>query len=136
MHLHDRAGKLASLYMILIFFQDSCDIKFVVIHVDLPAPNNVRAKVLSHSSVEVTWDQLPDATEYIMSYSTTASHNSDKSVTVKGGCTKNHTLTNLEENTPYIITVQATASGGRKSEISSEVSVTTHAAGKLAIHII
>ena len=102
----------------------------ISIHVELPAPNNVRATVLSHSSVEVTWDQLSDATEYTISYSTTASHISDESVTVKGGSTTNYTLKNLEGNTPYIITVQATASDGRKTALSTEVSVITHAAGK------
>ena len=86
--------------------------------------------MISHSSVEVTWDQLSDATEYTISYSTSASHISDESVTVKGGSTTNHTLKNLEGNTPYIITVQATTSDGRKTALSTEVSVTTHAAGK------
>ena len=100
------------------------------IHVGLPAPNNVRATVISHSSVEVTWDQLSDATEYIISYSTTASHISGGSVTVKGASTTRFTLKYLEGSTPYIITVQATASDGRKSAVSSELSVITHAAGK------
>ena len=100
------------------------------IHVGLPAPNNVTATVISHSSIEVTWDQLSDATEYIISYSTTASHISGGSVTVKGGSTTSVMLKNLEGSTPYVITVQATASDGRKSAVSSEVSVITHAAGK------
>ena len=86
--------------------------------------------MISHSSVEVTWDQLSDATEYTISYSTTASHISGGSVTVKGGSTTSFTLKYLEGSTPYIITVQATASDGRKSAVSSEVSVITHAAGK------
>ena len=43
-----------------------------VIYIDLPAPTNVKATVLSHCSVEVTWDELSDATEYIISYSTTS----------------------------------------------------------------
>ena len=101
-----------------------------VIFTDLPAPNNVRATVISHSSVEVTWDQLSDATEYIISYSTIASHISGECVTVKGGSTTIVTLKNLEGSSSYIITVQATASDGRKSAVSSEVSVITHAAGK------
>ena len=41
--------------------------------VDIPAPNNVQATAISHSSIEVTWDQSPDATKYTISYSTTAS---------------------------------------------------------------
>ena len=98
---------------------------FDVIYVDLPAPTNVRATVLSHCSVEVTWDELSDATEYIISYSTTASNINDGNVTVKGGNTTCHTLTNLEGNIPYIITVQATASDSRKSALSSKVSIRT-----------
>ena len=97
----------------------------ILLFKDLPAPNNIRATVLSHSSVEVTWDQLSDATEYIISYSTTASHITDGSITVKGGSTTSHTLKNLEVNTPYIITVQATISDSRKSAISNEVSIIT-----------
>ena len=97
------------------------------INVDLPAPVNARARTLSHSSVEVTWDQLSDATEYTISYSTTASHISGGSVTVRGGgCT----LTDLESNTSYIITVRAITSDCRKSTLSDEMSVRTHTAGK------
>ena len=99
-------------------------------YIGLSAPNNVRATVLSHCSVEVTWDELSNATEYIVSYSTTASNINDGNVTVKGGSTTCHTLTNLEGNTPNIITVQATASDSRKSALSSKVSLVTHAAGK------
>ena len=107
-----------------------------VIYVDLPAPNNVRATVLSHSTVEVMWDQLCDATEYTISYSTTASHITGGSVTVKGGSTTSHTLTNLERNIPITFTVQATTRDGRKSALSSEVTVITHAAGKSHSYII
>ena len=95
--------------------------------VGLPAPNNVRATAISHSNIEVTWDQLSDATEYTISYSTTASHISGGSVTVKG---TNGTLSGLLENTPYAITVQAMTGDSRKSAVSSEVSVITHTAGK------
>ena len=91
----------------------------------MPAPINVRATVLSHSSVKVTWEQLSDATEYTISYFTTASYISSGSITVKGGSTTNYTLKNLEGNTPYIITVQATTSDSRKSAISNEVSIIT-----------
>ena len=121
------------LYLLLVFPQYFyyflcllCDL----IHIDLLAPNNVRATVLSHSNVEVTWDQLSDATEYTISYSTTASHFRSGSITVKGGTTTSHILEHLEGSTQYNITVQATTSSSRKSAISSEVSVVTHAAGK------
>ena len=102
----------------------------ITFYVGLPAPRNVRARVLSHCSVEVTWDQLPNATNYTISYSTTASNISDGHVTVRGGSTTSHTLTNLDGNTRYIITVQAATRDSRKSDLSTKVSVTTHAAGK------
>ena len=100
-----------------------------VIYVDLPAPNNVRATVLSHSSVKVTWDQLSEATEYTIFYDIPLvfypSRRSDNSRTVKGDSTTSYILTNLEGNTPYVITVQATGSNGRKSALSNEVSIRT-----------
>ena len=83
--------------------------------------------MISHSSVEVTWDQLSDATEYIISYSTTALHISGGSVTVKG---TSGTLSSLVENTSYAITVQAMTGDSRKNAVSGEVSIITHAAGK------
>ena len=83
--------------------------------------------MVSHCSVEITWDHLSDATEYIISYSTTASHVSGGSVTVKG---TSGIVSGLVENTPYAITVQAISGDSRKNTVSSEVSVTTHAAGK------
>ena len=82
------------------------------------------------------WDQLCDATEYTISYSTTDPHIAGGSITVKGGSTTSHTLKNLERNTPITITVQATTSDGRKSVLSSEVTVITHAAGKSHSYII
>ena len=99
-------------------------------YVGLPAPSNVAATALSHSSVKVTWDHLSDATEYIISYTTTALHISNGNVTVKDGSTTSHTLTNLVANTFYDITAQATTSDGRKSALSSKVSIRTPAAGK------
>ena len=101
-----------------------------VIYVGLPAPSNITATALSHSNVKVTWDQLSDATEYIISYTTTALHIRHGNVTVKDGSTTSYTLTNLVANTFYDITVQATASNGRKSALSSKVSIRTPAAGK------
>ena len=109
----------------LLFYYSLCLMQCDVISVDLPAPTNVRATVLSHCSVEVTWDQLSDATEYIISYSTSASHISDGNVIVKDGSTTSHVLKYLEENTPYIITVQAISADSRKSILSNEVSIRT-----------
>ena len=101
---------------------------YIALFVGLSAPNNVKATVLSHSCVEVTWDQLSNITEYIIFYSTTASHTSGGSVTVKG---TSGTLSGLVDNTPYAITVQAMSGDSRKNAVSSEVSIITHAAGKL-----
>ena len=88
---------------------------------------NVRATAISHSSIEVTWDQLFDATEYTISYSTTASHISGGSVIVKG---TTGTLSGLVENTPYAISVHAMTGDSRDIVASTEVSVITLAAGK------
>ena len=88
--------------------------------------------MLTPRSVEVTWDQSSSSnvTGYLISYTTTASYTSDGSVTVNGGSTTSGTLTNLEENTVYIITVQATTSDSVMSGNSNEVSVTTYTDGK------
>ena len=51
-------------------------------------------------------------------------------MTVNGGSTTSGTLTNLEEDTLYIITVQATTSDNRMSANSNEVSVRTYTDGK------
>ena len=98
----------------------------------LQPPTNVRATVLTPRSVEVTWTMSSSfgITGYIISYTTTASYTSDGSVTVSGGSTTSHTLTNLEEGTTYTITVQATASDNRMSVNSSAMSVTTYTDGK------
>ena len=93
----------------------------------LSAPTNVSAKVLTPQSVEVKWDQSYDVTGYLISYTTTAS---SSSVTVNGGSTTSFTLTNLEQNTQYIITVQANSNDNRMSVKSNEVSVTTYVDGK------
>ena len=98
-----------------------------VIYVDLLAVNNVKAIVLSYNSVKVTWNQLSDATEYTISYT---SHINDESVPVEGGSTTSYTLTNLEGSTTYKITVQTTTRDGKKSALSNEVSIRTLAAGK------
>ena len=92
--------------------------------------------MLTPRSVEVTWDQSSssDVTGYLISYTTTASYISSndrtRSVTVNGVNTMSSTLTNLEENTLYTITVQASTNDGIMSANSSEVAITTYADGK------
>ena len=82
-------------------------------------------------SVEVTWDRSPstDATGYLISYTTTASYTRGGSAMVTGRSTTSVILTDLEENTPYTITVQ-TDSSGTLSVSSDVVSVTTWTDGK------
>jgi len=94
-------------------------------------PSDVRATVLTPRGVKVTWDPSPSSgvTGYLISYTTTASYTSGGSVTVNGVSTTSGTLTNLEEDTLYTITVQAIGNG-LMSANSNEVSVTTYADGK------
>ena len=91
----------------------------------------VDATVLSPRSVEITWDPStsPDITGYLISYDTMASYTNGGSEMVNGGNTTGGTLADLEEDTLYNITVQAT-DGTIMSSNSNEVSVTTWTAGK------
>ena len=95
-------------------------------------PTNVRATELTSRSIQITWSPSPsdDVTGYLISYTTTASYTSGGNVTVNGGSTTSGTLTNLEEDTLYTITVQATTSDNRMSANSNEVSVRTYTDGK------
>ena len=98
--------------------------------VDLPAPTNVKATVLTPNSVEVTWDQSPNVTCYLISCTSPASYAGNKSVIANGGDTTTHTVTDLVENTPYEITVQGLTKDNRKSDPSTKVSIKTQKAGK------
>ena len=100
-------------------------------YVDISVPTNGRVTVLTPRSIEITWEpsSSSDVTGYLISYTTTASYTSGGSVPVDGGSTTNYTLTNLEENTFYTITIQAT-SDNRMSTNSNEVSVRTYTDGK------
>ena len=100
-------------------------------HLDLLAPTNVTAIVLTPRNVEVTWDQslLSNVTGYLILYTTTASYTSGGSVMVDGIDNTSYTLTNLEEDTLYAITVQATTDDIRISPYSIAVTVTTNTDG-------
>ena len=104
------------------------------------APNDVSARVLSPRSVEVTWNRshpsLTNVTSYIIFYTTMASYAVNGNMTVNGSSTTNATLTDLEENTPYTITIQAISAREVISGDSNEVSVTTYTDGKGCVHII
>ena len=98
----------------------------------LDPPTNIQATVLTSRSVEVTWSPSSSSgvNGYIISYTTTASYAMNGSVAVNGGSTTSGTLTNLEEDTLYAITVQATIDGNRASANSTVVSVRTYTDGK------
>ena len=96
------------------------------------SPTNVRVAVITSRSIQIIWEpsSSSDVTGYLISYTTTASYTSGGRVTVNGGSTTSGTLTNLEEDTLYTITVQATTSDNRMSANSNEVSVRTYTDGK------
>ena len=101
--------------------------KCIIIYIEISAPINVRAIALTPRIVEMTWEPSPssDVTGYLISYATTASYTIGGSVTVDGGSTTTYTFTDLEEDTYYTITVQATTSDNRMSANSNEVSIMT-----------
>ena len=101
-----------------------------VIYVDLPAPTNVRAIIITSHSVEVTWDQSSTVSGYLISYNTVDSY---RSVTVSNSGTTGHILTNLKESTQYTITIQCISNDDKQSVHSNEVTVTTHIDGKSAL---
>ena len=104
----------------------------VIIYVDVLPPTNVRPTVITSRSIQITWEpsSSSDVTGYLISYTTTASYTSGGNVTVNGDNTTSSTLTNLEEDTLYTITVQATTSDNRMSANSNEVSLITYTDGK------
>ena len=95
-------------------------------YIGTTVPTNVSATVLTSRSIKIMWNQssLLGITGYIISYTTNASYTGGGSVTLNGGDTTSHTLTNLEEYTHYVIIVQAT-SNSSISPASNKVSVTT-----------
>ena len=105
-----------------------CACFYVVISI----ATDVKAVALTPHSVEVTWkvSSASGIISYLISYTTTASYTSGGSVIVDGGSTTSGILTNLEEDTLYTITVQATNSDNRMSANSNEVSVRTYTNGK------
>ena len=88
--------------------------------------------MLSSGSIQIIWESSPtdDVNGYLISYTTTVPFTSRESMMVNGGSTISHTLTDLEEDTLYTITVQATTSDNRMSPNSNEVSVRTYTDGK------
>ena len=101
--------------------------------VDVLPPTNVTATVVTSRSIQITWEpsSSPNITGYLISYTTNAQYvdNSDRSKSIIVTTTSG-TLTNLEEDTLYTITVQATTNDNRMSANSNEVSVRTYTNGK------
>ena len=99
----------------------------ISLFVVLSAPTNVQARVLTPNSVEVTWDQLPGFTDYLVSHTFPALNDGGQTVTVNVGDITSHTLTDLVESTPYDITVRGRTSNGRLGDKSTVISITTTA---------
>ena len=85
--------------------------------------------MVTSNTVEVTWDQSLHVSDYLISCTSPATYAGGRNVMVKGGDTTSKTLTNLVENTLYVITVQGLTSDGRKSDHSIEVKITTQKDG-------
>ena len=107
--------------------------KLLLFHIVVLPPTNVRTRVVSSRSIQITWEpsSSSDVTSYLISYTTTASYvisnERSRSITVS---TTSGTLSNLEEYTLYTITVKATTSDDLMSANSNEVSVRTYTDGK------
>ena len=113
-----------SSFSVINFFLTACN--GTIIYVAVQPPSNVRAMVLGPRSIQITWEPPlsnddDDVTGYLISYTPAATYASNGNVTVNSDTTT-LTLTNLEENTRYTITVQATTSDSRMSGITDEVS--------------
>ena len=94
---------------------------FCIIIVALPAPENVTAKALTPTSVEVTGDQSDGATGYSSSYTTTDSQAGNSNDPV----TPSYTVVKLMVNTAYDFTVRECAMDDKRSDPSIEASART-----------
>ena len=116
--------------MIHIYYVAICYV--TIIYIGVLPPTNVRPTVVTSRSIQITWEPSSSdgVTGYLISYTTTASYTSGGSVTVNGGSTTSGTLTNLEEDALYTITVQATTSDNRMGANSTVISVRIYTHGK------
>ena len=122
-----KTGNYVGKYIAILHFV-SCKCVYVT-----AGPDIVTATVLTSRSVEIIWRPsflLANVTGYLISYTTTASYTSGGNVTINGFDALRYTLTNLEENTFYTITVQAINDSEILSASSSEASVTTFTDGR------
>ena len=97
-------------------------------YLDLSAPTNVKATAVASHSVEVTWDRSIGATDYAISYVAT---NSDdrKRVITKNDSSMSHTITDLNDDTHYTITVKGYSEGNESNE-SEQTATKTPKVGK------
>ena len=104
---------------------------YVFVCTGIDPPNNVKATVLAPKIIEVSWDPFvsTEVTSYIITYTTTAVYTTGNNVTVHGHNVSKVLLRNLEENTPYSITVQS-VSANTVSGPSIVASLMTWPSGK------
>ena len=105
------------------------------LYVAVLPPTNVRAIVATSRSILTIWEpsSSSNVTGYLISYTTTALYASGGNVAVNYGNATSCTLTNLEEDTLYNITVQATTNDNRMSANDNKLLVKTYTDGKLYI---
>ena len=71
----------------------------------MSAPTHISIREVTSTTVKVTWDPLPKATGYTISYNIIGSGSIGQTNQVDDGTT-HCTLNNLEKNTSYNITVE------------------------------
>ena len=89
--------------------------------------------MLTSRSAKIIWDASlsPKVTSYLISYTTIAEYTSGGSNEVNGRSTS-YTITRLEENTEYVVTVQAMINNTMSSN-NPKVTILTYPDGKLFI---
>lgn len=116
-------------YKIMVTAQNGDSVTSTIIRVTVPSqvidpvppstPESVKAQAVSVSSIKITWDNVTNATEYVISYKRGMS-----TVTELISAAAEITLKGLDENTQYTITVAARNNTGT-SVPSEAISCTT-----------
>ena len=90
--------------------------------------------MLTARSAKITWDASlsPQVTSYLISYTTTAEYTKGGRIRVYGQKSTSYTITSLEENTEYVVTVQAMINNIGSSN-NPKVTILTYSDGKLFI---
>ena len=89
--------------------------------------------MLTSRSVKIMWDASLSSrvNSYLISYTTTAEYTKNGSIKVNGRSTS-YTITHLEENTEYVVSVQAMIYKTGSSN-NPKVKILTYSDGKLFI---